>query len=72
MDGLAQRIRCVTGAFHESQKLNDSFFLFRTLQVEFVRESPARRRNIGETEFAFLVELALDRKLRFVDPHAEV
>ena len=69
-DGLAQRIGCVTGAFHESQKLNNSFFFFRTLQVEFVREPPAGRRNIRETKFAPLVELPLDRKLRLVDPHS--
>jgi hypothetical protein len=66
-DGLAQRIRCVTGAFHELQKLHNPFFFFRTPQVEFVREPPASRRNIGETEFAPLVEFPLDRKLRSVD-----
>ena len=71
-DRLAQRIGCVTRACHEFQKLDDSFFFFRTLQIELVREPPAGRRSIGEAEFPSLVKFPLDRKLRPVDPHPEI
>jgi hypothetical protein len=71
-DRLAQRIGRVTGAFHKFQQLDDSFFVFRTLQIELVSEPPARRWKVGESEFASLIEFPLDRKLRLVDPYAKI
>jgi len=69
---LAQCIRRVTGTLHECQQLDDPFFFFRTLQVELISEAPAGRRNLGEAEFAPLVEFPRNRKLRPVDPQAKI
>ena len=54
------------------QKFHDLFFSFRTLHIELIGEPPASRRNIGEAEFAPLIEFPLNRKLGFLNPNSQI
>ena len=72
LDRLTKRVGRVARALHECQKLNDSFFLLRALQVEPIGKSPAGRRKISEAEFTPLIEFSLYVKLRLIDLNAQV